>query len=58
MITSEETESVRKEYFEKLEKELEESYKYAPKLDSLGGKWSKMTYSKTSESAHPTGITW
>jgi hypothetical protein len=46
---------MRKGYFEKLEKELEESYKYAPKLDSLQGKWAKMIYSKTAKSTHPTG---
>ncbi len=55
-MTSQETEALRKAYFEELEKELEASYSHKPALDSLGGKWSKMAYSPTADTKPPTGV--
>ncbi|KAJ3115300.1 putative 2-oxoglutarate dehydrogenase E1 component DHKTD1, mitochondrial [Phlyctochytrium bullatum] len=42
VVTQEEIDTLRKSYFEKLDKHLEESYTYQPVADTMKGKWSKM----------------
>ncbi|KAJ3043955.1 hypothetical protein HDV00_003482 [Rhizophlyctis rosea] len=46
----------RTDYFQKLDKHLEESYEYRPEADTLKGKWSKMTISRKAVTEIDTGV--
>ncbi|KAJ3016184.1 hypothetical protein HKX48_004167 [Thoreauomyces humboldtii] len=49
-------ETMRTDYFNKLDKHLEASYNYTPKADTLKNKWSTMTIPTTAVTTPNTGV--